>query len=762
MKQLYYALQNIIRGKDSNIIKIVSITCGLLVSIILFAKIAFELNYDTWFPNSNRLYVVKMAWREGGKAYAGSTLYPIGNTIHQHFPEMVENTTTLADRTCKVGNGIKKQSETCFIVDSTFFQTMEIPVLKGNITDLTQPDVLFISESLAREMFDSEDPVGKTLTFSAFQQENPFIVKGIYKDLPENTTLYRPRVVVSEKAKGGSGGSWYTGGNYYAYVKLRKHQDPTIINKQITSIVDRYFPKERYKMSTTPRVEIAPLQMEHLLDEKVRNMLLIMSLLAVALLVTATFNYVLISISSLSYRAKTIGVHKCNGAGQANIFGMFMWETVFIIFIAIASIIFIMLNSVDVIEELTQVSFGALFSWPNLWAPALVVTVIFLIGGLMPGIIFSAIPVTQVFRKYTESKKRWKYPLLFTQFVGVAFMFGLTCIMYDQYHYTTHKDLGYDIENLAQMYEYDETRRDQLLTFLRNAPYVADLATSEQSLMDGRMRYPVPAGANNKEFIPRHNVFDPHYFDFIGLKLKAGKAPSAENEILVNEEFVKAMGWSDYGLGEYVPEHGIVTGIVDGYIHSYDTAEMIPWEFRFSNTSLESIQVRLKEPFKENLSRLNVAINELYPNESLTFVSSKKKMENLYHSQRTFRDSTILSTIAIIAIALMGLIGYTNEEVQRRSKEIAIRKINGAEIKNILSMLSMDIVKIALPAVVIGIAFAHHAGTIWKEQFKDIHPINFGIYAMLFMATMLFIVGTVIWKAWRIANENPVVSIKNE
>ena len=70
MKQLYYALQNIIRGKDSNIIKIVSITCGLLVSIILFAKIAFELNYDTWFPNSNRLYVVKMAWREGGKAYA--------------------------------------------------------------------------------------------------------------------------------------------------------------------------------------------------------------------------------------------------------------------------------------------------------------------------------------------------------------------------------------------------------------------------------------------------------------------------------------------------------------------------------------------------------------------------------------------------------------------------------------------------------------------------------------------------------------------
>ena len=766
MKQIYYAIQNIIRGKNSNLVKVISISCGLLVAIILFAKIAFELSYDTCFPNSDRLYVIKTAWNKEEKFYAGNTLYPVAETIAKHFPEQVENATTWDYMHCKIGNGTKKQEEMYFTVDSTFFQTFEIPLLRGNVQDLNQPDVFFISESFAKEMFGEEDPIGKTLYYNRLDLENlPFIVKGVYKDIPENTTMYRPRVILSEKHKlkyYNSSGSWYTGGNYYAHVKLHKNQSPDIINEKINPIIDRYFPKERYRIDYTPAVEIAPIEKEHLLNEEAQNKLLIMTLLAFALLATATFNYILISISSLAYRAKAVGVHKCSGAGQNSIFSMFMWETAFIIVLSLVLILFIMLNNIDVIEELTEVSFASLFSWQNLWAPALVVLSLFLAGGIMPGLFYSSIPVTQVFKQYTESKRRWKYPLLFIQFAGVAFMFGLTYLMYDQYHYTTHKDLGYDISNVAQVSESDDGRRENLLAFLRNAPYIADVATSEQSLMDGRARYPIPAGANNLEFTPRHNVFDPHYFDFIGLKLKAGKIPTSENEIIVNEEFVKAMGWADDGVGEFVPEHGTVVGIMEGYIRSYDVAQMEPWEFRFSNQSQWCIQVRIKEPFSENLAKLNEDMKALYPNEELAFVSSLKKMENLYHSRRTFRDSTILSTIAVIAIALMGLIGYSNDEVRRRSKEIAIRKINGAEVADILKMLSQDIIRIALPAIIIGLVFASHAGAVWKEQFKDIHPVNNWIYVVLFFLVLLFILGVVIAKAWRIANENPVNSIKSE
>ena len=767
MNQIYYAIQNIIRGKDARTVKIVSITLGLLVSIILFAKIAFEMSYDTFLKDSERIFAIKTAWEVDGKAWNGNNIYPTASVLLQHFPDEVESATTMQDRNwAKIGHGNHKSAGKVLFVDSLFFQTMGITLPKGNALDMAQPDVMFLSESFARDLFGSEDPIGKTMTYEFHNQGDvPFIVRGIFADMPENTTLERPKAIVSiancykyDKA----GLDWNSGGNYMAYAKLKEAKDVEKLAQGMNAVIaDRYFPKECYGQDAI-RIELTPLLDEHLQDEETKNMLLIMGLLATALLLTATLNYVLISLSSLAYRAKAVAIHKCSGAEWGSVFGIFLWETAFVIIASVLLMVFIIFNAVEVIEELTQVSIASLFSWQNLWAPCLTVLFLFLIGSVIPGIYYSSIPVTQVFRKYTERKRSWKYPLLFVQFGGGAFLFGLMVIMYTQYHYTMNKDLGYDITNVASLYEKDKSRSATILSFLRNAPYISSVATSENTLMDGRSRYAVAEGPTNQSFTPRHNVFDRDYFNFIGLHLKAGQVPTSTNEILVNEAFVKAMGWTSNGVGEYVPEHGTVTGVVEGYLNVYDRAEMEPWEFRFSNEPLQTIQVRLKEPFEDNLFRLNEDIKKLYPNEGLTFESSEKAIENLYHSQRVFRDATILATIAILAITLMGLVGYTNEEVRRRSKEIAIRKINGAEVSEILRLLCMDIVRIALPAIIIGIGLAHYVGNIWKEQFRDVLPSNLWCYAGAFIVVMAFILGTVIVKSWRVANENPVLSIKSE
>ena len=767
MKQIYYAIQNIVRGKDSNIVKIISITLGLLISIILFAKVSFEMSYDTFLKDSQRIFSIKTAWEVDGKAWNGNNIYPTSSVLLQHFPDEVESATTLQSRKwAKIGHGGQKRAEKVLFVDSLYFQTMGITLQKGNAMDMAHPDIIFLSESFARELFGGEDPMGKTVTYEFYNQGDvAFIVRGIFADMPENTTLEHPKALVSiaNRYKYDKAGlDWNSGGNYVAYAKLKEGKDVEKLTYGINAVIaDRYFPKERYGQDAI-RIELTPLLDEHLQDEETRNMLLIMGLLAAALLLTATLNYVLISLSSMAYRAKGIAIHKCSGAEWGSVFGIFLWETAFIVIVSVLLMVFISLNAREIIEELTQVSIGSLFSWQNLWAPCLTVMFLFLVGSIIPGIYFSSVPVTQVFRKYTERKRSWKYPLLFVQFGGVAFLFGLTGVMYAQYHYTMNKDLGYDITNVVSLHESDKGRRSTLLSFVKNAPYVSSVATSENTLMEGRARYSVPEGPNNKSFIPRHNVMDRDYFDFIGLHLKVGKVPTSTNEILVNEAFVKEMGWTSNGVGEYVADHGTVTGIVDGYLNTYDVAEMVPWEFRLSNEPLETIQIRLKEPFDENLIRLNEDVGKLYPNEGLAFNSFEKDMENLYHRQRIFRDSTILSTIAILAISLMGLIGYTNEEVRRRSKEIAIRKINGAEVGEILHLLCMEIFRIALPSALIGLGLAHYVGNIWKEQFRDMLPANFWLYAGIFIVVMAFILGTVIVKSWRVANENPVVSIKSE
>ena len=766
MKQLKYAIQNVIRGKGSNVVKVVSITLGLLVSIILIAKVVYELNYDNFYQDNERLYVVKTGW-DGGEPLHGNNIYPTAATIARHFPNQVESFTTVTNTYGKISHGNDTYQRTIVQADSLFFPTMGIPLYKGNALDLANPDMIFLSESFAKEIFGSSDPMGKTLLYSIGEGNQPFIVKGVYADIPPNTTLYRPEAIISiaNRTKYYNVGlGWNTGGNYQAFIRLKhSKEDAEIINKGITSIImSQYMPMDHYEKVGVKGIDVmlSPLRDLHLENEDVVKMLYIMGILAMALLFTATLNYVLISVSSLAYRAKAIGVHKCNGAGTGGIFGMFLWETAVIVCFTLLLIAFIILNFSEKIEELIQTPIGELFSLQNIWGPALVVLFLFLIGGIMPGRFFSSIPVTQVFRQYTESKKRWKYPLLFVQFAGTAFLVGMMCVVFSQYHYTMSKDLGYNIKRLASVYDSHE-HADNTLSLLHSLPYVEGAATAEAEMVGFSAPHPVYDNSGKIIFTPRLTSFDKEFFNFIGMKLKAGKAPTSESEILVNEEFVRAMEWSSNGVGEYVPEHGTVTGILDGF-RFIGAARMEPVEIRWSSRRGRVMHVRLKKPFDDNLRRLNKEMKKLYPQDNIQFTSHTAQVESIFHSKRVFRDSTILATIAILAITLMGLVGYINDEIQRRSKEIAIRKINGSEVKGILLMLSTDIIRIAIPAVLIGVILSHYTGEMWKSQFRDVMVTSWLFYVGVFIAVLTFIVGCVIIKSWRIANENPVLSLKNE
>lgn len=333
------------------------------------------------------------------------------------------------------------------------------------------------------------------------------------------------------------------GGNYCGFVRLKHKEDARLINEKINAIIEsKYFPKEHYGQVGVSgiKVRISALRDFHLKNADVVRMIWIMSLLGFALLLAATLNYALVSISSLGYRAKAVGVHKCNGAGTASIFGMFLWETAFFIGASLLLIAFIILNFREKIEELMQVSLNSLFSWQNLWAPATVVLFLFMIGGGLPAVTFSSVPVTRVFRHYSESKKAWKYPLLAFQFGGAAFMVGFMCLVFAQYHYTLSKDLGYNVKNTVYTY-HPFPGAGNAVGNLRNLPYVDDVAVSELDMLESRSPYSVNDAGGNYLFAPRVNWFGRDFFSFIGIRLKAGRMPAGPEQILVNEEFVKKM-----------------------------------------------------------------------------------------------------------------------------------------------------------------------------------------------------------------------------
>ena len=159
---------------------------------------------------------------------------------------------------------------------------------------------------------------------------------------------------------------------------------------------------------------------------------------------------------------------------------------------------------------------------------------------------------------------------------------------------------------------------------------------------------------------------------------------------------------------------------------------------------------------------LNKEAGEAFPGKTIEFEGLEQAMTESYNSVRVFRNATIVATFVILFITLMGLIGYTNDETQRRSKEIAIRKVNGAEASGILELLAKDVLVTALPAVLLGTLASWYVGELWMSQFATVVGSTIPYYIMTALVTLLMIVGVVVVKTWKIANENPVKSIKSE
>ena len=763
MKTIYYAIQNIIRGKNSTIIKVVSLSLGLFLSIVLFSLVGTELSYDSFYQGYEDIYVVETAWDNGKEKTQSSpyNIYPTGETLMKHFPEQVESSTVIFSWPGnEYKHGTEKYKLSGIKTDSLFFQTMGIPLLEGNAKDLAMTDALFLSESAARKVFGDENPIGKTLNWMG---QLEMIVKGIFADIPENCTI-TPEAILSIH-DGNPRLNWTSGGNYMTMIRMKKEADANFINERTKAIFANYLPIEDYYGEMGIKgidISVTPLKGYELRHSEARTMMYIVSFLGLILLLSASFNYALISISSLSHRAKSIGVHKCSGAETGTIFGMFLWETLLIVGLSVLVAIFLILNFQNQIEEMLFVKMETLFAPSNLWAPALTVLVLFIIGCVVPGKLFSSIPVTQVFRQYTEGKKRWKYPLLFVQFIGTAFLIGFVSITFLQHRHILNKDLGWSDERLAFAVCRFENPMNGLSN-LRNLPYVEQAENANSPMWFAYQPVPVKDNNDNVMFYPRINYANTDFCRLVKLKLIEGNYHTREGEMVVNQAFVKKMGWTSNGIGEVVPEMGTVTGIVD-YSFS-DQTEMEPYCVLWWNneSGTDYIHIRLKEPFDENLVRLNEDMKTLYPQDEIQFRSVSWELQEHFSSERTFRDSTLIACIAILAITLLGVIGYTNDEVRRRSKEIAIRKVNGAEAGHILQMLCRDVFIIALPAVVIGVMLSWQIGNVWvSSNFKDILSISPLIYVGVGIVALAFILGTVIVKSWRVANENPVVSIKSE
>ena len=616
--------------------------------------------------------------------------------------------------------------------------------------------------------FGDESPIGKELTLD---KQDVLTVRGVYRDMPQNTFLGHYDFVASVHANGGyvNGNGWRGNDMFNAILRLRRAGDVEAVNDRIQQVIERHTSTSWDGWKST--YSVIPLPDLHTDYPDIRRRLAILGFLGFALFFVAAMNYILISIATLSRRAKAVGVHKCNGAGEGQVFTMFMLETgAMVLAAAVLSALLLWLFAGG-IESWLGTPLASLFTWQTLWVPLLTMLLLFLVAGVLPGRMFARIPVTQVFRRYTDGKKGWKRGLLAVQFAGVSFVLGLLLVTAMQYTMLIHADMGFRIPGLVQAENWmDGEQGESVCDYIRRQPYVEGVTTAANGILWDYWTQGLIDNSGKRIATLNWNPCGKDYVQVTGIHVIEGRAPEKEGETLVNEELVRLMGWTDGAVGKRLnafypfgkdgkdaPIVGVFRDVRNsGFANRQNPIALV------CGYVYHAFNVRLKEPYDDNLKQLNAFMKEAFPDVGLHFVSVDELHRNMYWDVSRFRNSVMLTSLFIVLIVLMGLIGYVNDETGRRAKEIAIRKVNGASAADILRLLSRGVLLIAVPCVAVGTGVAWYVGTEWLTQFAGQVSISPWHFVGLAVLLLVVIVCIVVLKAWHIAGENPVESIKAE
>lgn len=770
MTNLSYIFQNMRHSLLLTIIKVLSIGLGLAMSGLLLVRVAYDNGIDRCFGDTDNLYQVWMSFEVDGNDLGAQEMCvgALAGGILNEIPDMVEysaiqrsygsGTLTLGDITID-GEWL--------IADSLFFNTMGVEILEGQPMQLAMPGYVYLGDNVADAILAGESPVGATVTDA---DGNSYTVAGIYRNWGSEATVKgdmifsMPTFVSSERFQGWRGGdSWFT------YIRVKEGTNPDLLNNRIHQVIKANAPDTE---SVKVDAWAAPLRDTYRNYDKVKQITLTLTLLAIGIIIVTALNYVLLSISSLPRRAKAVGVLKCSGATSGSIMRMFLIETVVIVLLGVivAAILIRLGNS------LAADSIGSYFTeyinMNRLWVIVAVVVLVFLLSALIPSVVFSRVPVQHVFRRFSGNQHAWKYTLLFIEFAGVALVAGILNIVSAQYDCLINSPLGFNHEGVVVLSNHTRNNSQTLVAEdnYRKLPYVESVTASGGFPMIGYSGAFVRDEQGKVKFSTRFDEWRPNYADVMGMTLIDGRMPLPDTEgqveVVVNEEFAKEMGWRKgteigrrfkYDLG-----NAEVVGVVADFRTQNYYHPMQPFVANTTNNYLWRFSVKLKEPYAKNYHKLLEDLEEMYPADGIYSFMLSEQYDKMYVDVKLFRTMVGIAVVIMIFISAIGLTGYLTDEMRRRSREIAIRKVNGASTGSIIDLITRSILLVAVPAVAVGTLAAILLGRSWLEQFSvTVSGVN-ARFILAGLLTLIFITLLAVVFTRLRANENPTQSLRSE
>ena len=774
-----YSFRYLWNHRGDSFTRVVSLSLGLIVALLIFSYVGLKLSYNRFLPDKERVYQVwTISPQFSGNEANTQMVLPLAPNMANDIPQ-IEAATHYIDNLLQINHKGNNFDVAMYKVNTDFFEVLDFGMISGDARHVLSEEgraakEVLISKRLSDLLFDDEDPLGKTIETT---NENKYVVGGVFKTPPVNNTIGQFDMLYYINYN--TDDYIWTGSDLYpTYIKIREGNDIAEVEALMDDFVKRYPSYKDYVDEWQVSFRFIPIDKTMFFKSNVKQTTLLLGAIGFVAMLMACLNYVLLTISSLSERSKTIAMLRCNDAKRTNVFMMLLVETLLILLAAVVLSVFIILC---LSREISQLFFDikVLFALERIWIPMLVCLVAFLVAALIPAAIFSSVKLQYAFRGGAENRAWWKKTLLFVQVActtGIVIFLGITA---RQSSYVLTADHGYKYDKIMTVCipgttSTQLTIRDELL----KQTCVEDVAISLGYPMWGYSGNPVYDAQWNLLFSCRWEIADEHYIPTMQMKIVEGrnyKPTDAPNKVLVNEAFVEQHGWNDEPLGKtfYKGDGGTyeIIGVVADYQMGDGWVQPIvihPFHAYLDENRVNSFQfnIRMTDFSQENIKKIKDVIDTYYTsNWQYGFYTFNERMSDNYAYFNHLRNIVLIAALVTLIISLIGLIGYLGNEMQLRRKEVAIRKVCGATVSEVLKILSMNLTVVVLPAIITGVIAAFIGGHYYLEILRTNSDLITSLSVWLFLGGAMlvsFIIYTVnILCLWKAANENPVEAINN-
>lgn len=795
---LYYnfklAFRNLWRHRTFSIINILGLSIGLACTVIIGLYAYTELSFDQFNTNHAQIFRINKFTNEKGKQSQqdGITPGPLAPEIVGQVPEVAAAARFRPwfNEMLVSYDSMHLKLDDVAYADQSFLSMFDFPLISGNKkTALSEPYTAVITEAAAKKYFRNDNPIGKTLITL---NNIPVKISGVAKDVPYNSSVQFTMLISwpTIEAPASNGyfswmSSWTTNVNF-SFVQLKPNTNPADVGNKISALLHGHFPEKEFQY----RTYLQPLDDIHLGSADVQyadafhtnSSKIIYTLLIIAgfILLIACFNFINLTTAGALGRAKETGVQKVLGARQFQVIKKFFSESFVLCLFSMAIALFIVSIAMPLFNQLanTRIDADLLFQWKTVLALTALLLLISFIAGLYPAIFLSRFRSTDVFRNVIKAgKDSWvRKALVTTQFALSVLLIIATIVVNNQMHYLGTKDLGFDREQVVVLQLTNtgmEAKCREFSNALKQNPNIISVSSSNTVPGQGFNGYGIiPEGHSiNEHLLSSVIETDANFTSTYNIQLAQGRYFSASmptdttDAIVINEAMARYLGWTN-AVGKqfeiYEARKGKVIGVMKDFNFASLRQTVQPLAIMLTNNPLY-LSVKLKPATVQSsldyMQKQWKQFNQEYPFD-YTFLDDK--LNRYYQSDiRLLHVLNIFAGLAIF-IACIGLFGLSIYTAKQRTKEIGIRKVLGASVRQMALLVSEDFIKLVAIAVLIASPVAWWAADKWLQDFAYRINIEWWIFMVAGIAALFIALLTVSFQAIKAAMENPVKSLRTE